>query len=254
MLSRRRCGTQKDEPREFWGGSLGGRSRQAWVTFAAHLLYSGTVSPRSPLAVAAALFLASCAHVAPHFDLRVDPTAVGLDTRRAAAVATYNDLADRVQAVTAHYHQMVRVNHGKLRGMSVLSALSAAAAAALVPATIHPDQSDSARRVLGTFGVSLGANAAIFGLVPHAHQYFLKEVGYQRKAEGLRDAYLDVGERCGPTVLADPGSVPEVLDSCVTEMRRTLDEALRFDPDSPCKPPTEADLDALLARPQGSGR
>ncbi len=220
------------------------------MTYAAPLLYSSRVFgplPRGPVAaVLVSLLVAGCAHAPTPLDFRVDPVAVGLDARRAAAVTEYNDLADRLQAVAGHYDEQVGKNHLKLRLMGVLSAVSVATAAGLVPPAVHPEMPDFGRRLLATFSVSLAANGVVFGLVPHAHQYFLKEVGYQRQAHAARGAYSAVATDCGPTRLADPDSVPESLDACVNRMRDALDDALRFEVDSPCKPPTAEDLGRRL--------
>ena len=165
--------------------------------------------------VASVLFLGlvGCVHAPATLDLRVDPSAVGLDARRGAAVSAFNELADQLQATASYYDRQGRIQHLKLRAMSVFSAISAATAAGLVPAAIHPDMPDSGRRVLGTFAVSLGANAVVFGLVPHAHQYSLKEVGYQSRAVEVRDAYRTVAAACGPAVLADAQADPAALDA-----------------------------------------
>ena len=79
----------------------------------------------------------------------------------------------------------------------------------------------------------------MFVLLPHAHQYILKEAGYQRMAEATRAAYVELEARCGPGGVGEPVS-------CVQEAQDVLAEARRFHADSPCKPPPDKDLDRLL--------
>jgi len=191
-----------------------------------------------------ALFLAlsllvGCAGPGLLLDVR---TSVSADPAAHALEERYGQLADRLQAHAAFYDYEVRKNHSKMRVMGVLSVLGAGAAAGTTAVVVQPALPDDARPALAGVSMSMSVLSAVFVLLPHAHQYILKEAGYQAKAEATRAAYAALEEVCGP------GAAPVSRARCVELAQDALMEARAFAADTPCKPPPERDLDALLRR------
>jgi hypothetical protein len=165
------------------------------------------------------------------------------DDPAAAGLAQYNALADRLQATAAYYEEQVHKNHNKLRAMSVLVGVAAGGGGAAIAPLAQPQTPDIARPGIAAVGISALVLAGLFGVLPHAHQYFLKEATYQRHAQQARASYLDVEARCGVRLV---GADVDVVAGCVHDLQSALAEARHFDIDSPGKPPREAELDAMI--------
>ena len=211
----------------------------------ASLLYSKRVlrSPRLPLLLLT-LLLTGCAARGP--SVLLDPRVTPADPALADLATRYGTLADRLQAHAAFYEHEVRKNHTKMRVMGVLSILGAGGAAATSAAAFNPNLPDLARPGLTSVSVSLSVLSGVFVLLPHAHQYILKEAGYQRMAEQTRQRYDALEATCGPASGSD--SSRDALERCVLAAQDAVSDARRFPLDSPCKPPPERDLERMLAR------
>jgi hypothetical protein len=201
-------------------------------------------APHTPATAAVALLLLLSGCAAPRALLDPRP-AVAADDPQAALIEQYNALADRLQATATYYDHEADKSHLKMRAMSVLVGVSAAGAGGTIGALAQPDFPDAARPGLASFGVSLAVLAGLFAVLPHAHQYILKEATYADRAEETRSAYEAIEARCGPTL---PGRPEAEIGACVAELQRALAEARAFDRGGPGKPPAEAELDQLLRR------
>ncbi len=199
-------------------------------------LYSKTVRRLCSMTLLLAPLLSGCAGPTVLLDLR---SSGSTDPAAASAEARYGQLADRLQAHAAFYEHEVRKNHTKMRVMGVLSVLGAGAAAGTTASAFQPDMPDAVRPAIASVSISMSVLSAVFVLLPHAHQYILKEAGYQRMAEGTRASYARLEAACGPGGGEDPVA-------CVSLAQDALVAARAFPPDSPCKPPPERDLDRML--------
>mgnify|MGYP000102848858 CR=1 FL=1 len=161
----------------------------------------------------------------------------------APMVERYGQLADRLQAHAAFYDHEVRKNHTKMRVMGVLSVVGAGAAAGTTASAFQPQLPDAARPGIASASISLSVLSAVFVLLPHAHQYILKEAGYQRMATHTREVYRSVEATCGPGRREETAAA---LGACIDLVEQALIEVRRFPLDSPCKPPPERDLDKVL--------
>ena len=175
-------------------------------------------------------------------DVRSSGTA---DPGLAPLAERYGQLADRLQAHAAFYEHEVRKNHTKMRVMGVLSVLGAGGAAGTTASAFQPDMPDNARPAVASVSISLSVLSAVFVLLPHAHQYILKEAGYQRMAMATRSSYADLEQACG--VQAGPLEEP-ALGACIDQAQEALVAARTFPLDSPCKPPPDKDLAKMLTR------
>lgn len=195
---------------------------------------------RSTSLLLAATLLAGCAGPGLLLDVRLggstDPATSSLDQR-------YGQLADRLQAHASFYDYEVRKNHTKLRVMGALSVLGAGAAAGTTSVAFQPSLPDDARAPIAGLSISMSVLSAIFVLLPHAHQYILKEAGYQRMAEATRRGYIELEAVCGPSATSQTRR-----SDCVELAQEALMTARSFPEDSPCKPPPDKDLDQLLKR------
>lgn len=182
--------------------------------------------------------LAGCATPGLLLDVRVsgstDPATSSLEQR-------YGQLADRLQAHASFYDHEVRKNHTKLRVMGVLSVMGAGAAAGTTAVAFQPSLPDGARPPIAGVSMSMSVLSGIFVLLPHAHQYILKEAGYQRMAEATRRHYVALEAVCGPSATDAPSRT-----TCVELAQDALLTARSFPGDSPCKPPPDRDLTRLL--------
>jgi hypothetical protein len=205
------------------------------------------------LVLLALLATAGCGHALVFLDTRsvIPENTTG---PRADLMRRYAELADSVQITAGYYEQQVGINHGKLRAMSVLAIFTAGTAAAIVPAASHAQTPDTSRPGLAAMSISLSATSAIFALLPHAHQYILKEAGYARQARELRAAYAEVEAHCGPAVMSDPDAPVDRLGSCVDRMQVLAQEARTFPDESPCRPPLGKELKRLLESAERRGQ
>jgi hypothetical protein len=140
-------------------------------------LYSKTVRRLCSMTLLLAPLLSGCAGPTVLLDLR---SSGSTDPAAASAEARYGQLADRLQAHAAFYEHEVRKNHTKMRVMGVLSVLGAGAAAGTTASAFQPDMPDAVRPAIASVSISMSVLSAVFVLLPHAHQYILKEAGYQR--------------------------------------------------------------------------
>lgn len=170
------------------------------------------------------------------------------DAARAAALDQLIDASERLRAHAAFYDHEVRKNHTKLRLMGVLSVLGAGGAAGLTVAAFNPNLPDITRPGLTTVSVSLSALSAVFVLLPHAHQYILKEAGYRRQGAVAHRAVAELARSCGLGQLVDPDTPIAALDACTADAVAAVAEARTFPDDSPCNPPPDRDLQRLLDR------
>ncbi|MCO4771158.1 MAG: hypothetical protein KDA24_14075 [Deltaproteobacteria bacterium] len=187
-----------------------------------------------------AVVLAGCSRPGLLLDLRGSGST---SPELTSMVERYGQLADRLQAHAAFYEYEVRKNHTKMRLMGVLSVVGAGSAAGLTASAFNPDMPDAVRPAIASASISLSVLSAVFVLLPHAHQYILKEAGYQRMAEATRASYADLENQCGVAVAPDDVAA---LRACVEAAQDALLAARRFPLDSPCKPPPDRDLDGLL--------
>ncbi len=164
---------------------------------------------------------------------------------QAALMEQYNALADRLQATATYYDHEAEKSHLKLRAMSVLVGVTAGGAGGTIGALAQPQFPDAARPGLASFGISLAVLSGLFAILPHAHQYILKEATYSRQAAATRDDYLTIEARCGPTL---PGRPDAEIGACIADLQGALAAARQLDGGGPGKPPAEAELDRLLQR------
>jgi len=170
------------------------------------------------------------------------------DPARAAAIDAFLDASDRLRAHAAFYDHEVRKNHTKMRLMGVFSVLGAGAAAGVTASAFHPQLPDDVRPALTSTSISLSVLSGVFVLLPHAHQYILKEAGYRRQAEAAHAGLLELAEACGiGRLLADDTPI-EAVDACGARAASLVARARTFPAESPCNPPPEADLAKLIER------
>jgi len=192
------------------------------------------------------LSLGGCAPIALSLDTRGNPfEGVPEEQARAELVTRYNELADRLQATAVHYDREVRKNHVKLRVMSVLSGVGAAGAGASVGVLSQPGLADEARPGIAAAGISGAVFAGLMAILPHAHQYVLKEAGYARQARQSWSDLRQTEAACAATVL-DASQPIDSLGACLGRLEEALARARSFEDDSPCRPPPEKDLQKLL--------
>lgn len=200
----------------------------------------GPASRRATAATLLALLLAGCAGPRVLLDPRPVPAA---DDPDAALLERYSALADRLQATASYYdHQAVK-SHNKLRAMSVLVGVAAGGAGGTIGALAQAELPDAARPSLGTVGISLAVLSGLFAVLPHAHQYSLKEASYRRQAQEARAAYVGIDARCGPALIeADD----DAIGRCVADLQQSLAAARSFDASNPGRPPAERELEQML--------
>lgn len=176
----------------------------------------------------------------------LDPRPVtAADDPQAELLDRYAALADRLQATASYYDHEVLKSHLKLRAMSVLVGVAAAGAGGTIGVLAQGELPDIARPGVGTVGVSLAVLAGLFGVLPHAHQYILKEASYQRHAEDARAAYVEIEARCGPP---QPPRDDAAIGRCVADLQEALASVRVFDSASPGKPPAERELEQMLQK------
>lgn len=168
------------------------------------------------------------------------------DPVRAAALDRFADTSDRLRAHAAFYDREVRKNHTKMRLMGVFSVLGAGGAAGVTASAFHPQLPDDARPALTSLSISLSVLSGVFVLLPHAHQYILKEAGYRRQAAAAHDAVRTLQAQCGIGRLLAEATPIEAVDACTAAAEEAIASARTFADDSPCGPPPQRDLARLL--------
>lgn len=170
------------------------------------------------------------------------------DPARAASLGQLIEASERLQAHAAFYDHEVRKNHTKLRLMGLFSVLGAGGAAGVTASAFNPNLPDGMRPGLTSMSIGLSALSAVFVLLPHAHQYILKEAGYRRQASDAHAAVGELSAGCGLGRLIDPGTPISEVDACAATAVTAIARARTFPDDSPCNPPPDGDLDRLLER------
>ena len=175
------------------------------------------------------------------------------DVARAAAVERFAGLLDEIEATAGRYEQEVVKNHTKMRVMNVLAVFTATTGAAIVPAAAHTRTPDVMRPGLTALSISVTATSALLTLLPHAHQYILKEAGYRQQARSVRTDLASLTAACPAPVLLDPAAPIEVLQGCLLQAQRAVAAARSFPEGSPCVPRDAETLTATLARARRAG-
>ncbi len=165
---------------------------------------------------------------------------------RAAGLEQLIDASERLRAHAAFYDHEVRKNHTKMRLMGVFSVLGAGGAAAFTASAFHPALPSDVRPGITASSISLSVLSAVFVLLPHAHQYILKEAGYRRQASVAHRAVQELNRSCGLGRLVDPSTPLRELDACSSAAEAAIAQARIFPDDSPCNPPPDRDLLRML--------
>jgi len=147
------------------------------------------------------------------------------------------DLARAELAATARFYEHeVRKNHTKARVMSVLAGAAATGAGASIGVLAQPDVDDRARPGIAAAGISGAVFSGLLAILPFAHQYRLKELGYARQATATWDALSVLERRCQP-IVSSPDALPAERWGCVADAREAVRAVRVFPEDSPCRPP-----------------
>jgi hypothetical protein len=220
------------------------------VVAEASLLYSRAVShSRVPHALTALLLLCVVSGCATTGGLFLPPRPTPpADPARAAGLEQFVDASERLRAHAAFYDHEVRKNHTKMRLMGVFSVLGAGGAAAFTASAFHPALPSDIRPGITASSISLSVLSAVFVLLPHAHQYILKEAGYRRQAADSHRAMEDLNRACGLGRLIDPNTPLSEVDTCTAGVRAAIARVRVFPDDSPCNPPPDRDLLHMLDR------
>ena len=216
----------------------------------ASLLYSRDVScSRAPRALLAALLVVLLTGCATTGGLVLPPRpAAPDDAARAAALGQFIDASERLRAHAAFYDHEVRKNHTKMRLMGVLAILGAGGAAGVTASAFQPELPDLARPGLTSLSISLSVLSGVFVLLPHAHQYIIKEAGYRRQAAAAHSALGELVTRCGTGRLLSPETPIEAVDACVARAEAAIGAVRTLPDESPCTPPPDRDLQRILDR------
>jgi hypothetical protein len=194
------------------------------------------------------LCLSGCGPLRPLLAVRGNPYSPdGPDAARAELVDRYNGLADHLSATAAFYDREAEKAHVKMRVMSVLVGVGATGSGASIAALARPEFPDEGRPGLASLGISMAVFSGLMAILPHAHQYILKEAGYRQQARLTRDDLAHADAICGLSML-DPDRPLDELTACVAGLSGSLARARVFDEDSPCRPPPEAELARALER------
>ncbi len=167
---------------------------------------------------------------------------------RAAGLDQFIDASERLRAHAAFYDHEVRKNHTKMRLMGVFSVLGAGGAAAFTASAFHPALPADVRPGITASSISLSVLSAVFVLLPHAHQYVLKEAGYRRQAAVAHRAVQELSRECGLGRLLEPSTALAEIDACTAVAGAAVTQARIFPDDSPCNPPPDRDLLRMLER------
>ena len=203
---------------------------------------------RTAVLVGVLLLTTGCGPLRPLLDTRTNPYADGEDVVRAELVERHNGLADRLQATAAYYDREVSKSHVKARIMSVLVGVGASGSGATIAVLAQPELPDDARPGVASFGVSMAVFSGLMAILPWAHQYGLKEIGYSRQADRTWSLYRDIQVEGGAGVVLDPDRPVADLAACVSRLESALVEVRRLPEDSPCRPPLDGDLARVLTR------
>lgn len=194
------------------------------------------------------LLLCACAPLRPLLDHRNDPFA-GLPGHEARSelARRCSSLADRLVATAAFYDREADKAHLKMRVMSVLVGVGATGAGASIGALSQPEFPDAGRPGVASLGVSMAVFSGLMAILPHAHQYILKEAGYRHQATQAREALVEIDEACALAMLEADRPLQD-LAACADRLQDSLAAALRFPEGSPCRPPPEDELAAAIRR------
>ena len=198
--------------------------------------------PRRSLALVFLVVTSACAPLTVALQERANPYDAATSPHRAELVSRYGQLADELATTATFYDREVRKSHTKLRVMGVLSGVGATGAGATIAVLAQPDVDDRARPGLASAGISSAVFAGLMAILPHAHQYILKEAGYARQADTTWGAFRTIEGTCGASML-NPETPLAALVECVGRVELALDAARRFSEDSPCRPPPAAVLE-----------
>jgi len=163
-------------------------------------------------------------------------------------VSSWRALVLHTEATIGVYEYEARKAHDKMMWMSVLAVASASGSAAVTGLVANDHLPQGQRPGWAGLSISLATLSAMFAVLPHAHQYALKEAGYSAQANHTRERLFDLTLRCDE-ILAR-GQDEFAVGACLGDLRTLLAEALTFGPGSPCKPPTGADLSNWVSRTQ----
>lgn len=161
-------------------------------------------------------------------------TPAGPPVPDASIADAYVRMVGELRAAAAFYDREVRKNHTKARVMSVFAGVAATGAGASIGVLAQPGLDDEARPGIAAAGISSAVMAGLLAILPYAHQYRLKELGYARQATAAWQALHTIEATCAGAFPAGP---PALQERCASEVADALTASRTFPEDSPCRPP-----------------
>ncbi|MCP4871826.1 MAG: hypothetical protein GY898_24230 [Proteobacteria bacterium] len=152
----------------------------------------------------------------------------------ATVADAYVRMTGELRAAAAFYDREVRKNHTKARVMSVFAGVAATGAGASIGVLAQPGLDDEIRPGITAAGISSAVMSGLLAILPFAHQYRLKELGYARQADAAWTALHTIEASCAGVF---PAGDPADQQRCAHDVAEALTAARTFPEDSPCRPP-----------------